>query len=733
LALATELTSTDWQELSVSGGLDLDVRLEETAGQETPHLTIELGSEELAVGQPAWGLNAVTRGKLKSVLPLDQQWSVESRLEGQLTVDGEWQRPPLTVQTFRLELPLGGSIVSPISPEWQLNIPSNQVLFEEKPLSLGGLVAHGSLATPETGRLHIGGVGVEIGSLGDFTGEIDVDRGRVRGSLSGSRLNVPNLLAFGSTLSGTGRTAWGSEGVADLTARLTEDEGTPRLTAELAFDNLGVSSPAGNMLGQNLRGTLGLETGLGAAPQRRVDLSVTAGETLWETIYLNLNKAPLRLGAELVQTAPEAFRDVDLEVDLEGFGHLSLGGELQRVGADWHHRGRLELADVHLGPVFRNLVRDPLAANQPVLAGIEMGGSAQLGLNFSGAGRDVDVHGRLQVRSGSLAREGQTPRLSDLNLDLPLAYSLGDRGKGENQPHEAAGWGNLSLQKVRFAGLEFSPLETPLALVPNRLYVGTELDLPLFGGQLSFSRIRVDQPLSPEFDATLSIEVKDLDLSQIPTGGVQLEGRLGGLLHPVNATRQRLTATGVLTGDLFGGRLQVAELMAIRPFTAGREVGAQVAASRMDLERLSAALKMGHVTGRVSADFRDLRVAYGQPVAFRLQVKSKRVKGVEQRVSLEAVDSISVVSTGSGLSGAGPSFVTSLFKDFPYKKIAFLCDLKNDVFTIRGLIRENDVEYLVRRPLLGGINVVNRNPDNRISFSDMLRRLKRLTQRDSEQ
>jgi hypothetical protein len=91
------------------------------------------------------------------------------------------------------------------------------------------------------------------------------------------------------------------------------------------------------------------------------------------------------------------------------------------------------------------------------------------------------------------------------------------------------------------------------------------------------------------------------------------------------------------------------------------------------------------------------------------------------------VNSISVLGTGSGLTGLGLSLFKSFFKEFPYQKIGMACTLQNDVFTVRGLIHEDGVEYLVKKPPLMGINVINRTEDNRISWSDMLDRLRRVT------
>ena len=75
-----------------------------------------------------------------------------------------------------------------------------------------------------------------------------------------------------------------------------------------------------------------------------------------------------------------------------------------------------------------------------------------------------------------------------------------------------------------------------------------------------------------------------------------------------------------------------------------------------------------------------------------------------------------------GLAGG---FITTFFDDFSYKKIGIRCILKNDFFTIRGLIKEDGTEYLVKRGLTG-VNVINQQTNNRISWNDMIRRLKRI-------
>ncbi|MBW1802226.1 MAG: hypothetical protein JRJ85_16035, partial [Deltaproteobacteria bacterium] len=60
-------------------------------------------------------------------------------------------------------------------------------------------------------------------------------------------------------------------------------------------------------------------------------------------------------------------------------------------------------------------------------------------------------------------------------------------------------------------------------------------------------------------------------------------------------------------------------------------------------------------------------------------------------------------------------------------KIGILATLENDVFRVNGTIKEGGQEYLIKRGGFSGVDVVNQNPDNRISFKDMVKRIKRVS------
>jgi len=60
--------------------------------------------------------------------------------------------------------------------------------------------------------------------------------------------------------------------------------------------------------------------------------------------------------------------------------------------------------------------------------------------------------------------------------------------------------------------------------------------------------------------------------------------------------------------------------------------------------------------------------------------------------------------------------------------VGLVSSLPTNTFTLNGAIHEGGVEYLVKKPALFGISVINREPDKVISFKEMTNRLKRVGQ-----
>ena len=146
------------------------------------------------------------------------------------------------------------------------------------------------------------------------------------------------------------------------------------------------------------------------------------------------------------------------------------------------------------------------------------------------------------------------------------------------------------------------------------------------------------------------------------------------------------------------------------------------------MKKLTDEVPFGEVTGIVSGEIRDLVITYGQPESFNFRIESVPRKGVPQTFSLKAVDNLTVLSSGQQASGGTRRFWMSFIRGFRYQKLGIVSTLHNDTFTLNGTIHEGGTEYLVKKPALFGISVVNREPGKSISFKEMTSRLKRVGQ-----
>jgi hypothetical protein len=188
------------------------------------------------------------------------------------------------------------------------------------------------------------------------------------------------------------------------------------------------------------------------------------------------------------------------------------------------------------------------------------------------------------------------------------------------------------------------------------------------------------------------------------------------------------TAAGTLEADLFGGRLTLEDPFARRLFSSSRVIGAKRLAARgVDLDQITALVPVGRATGIIDIELDDFASAYGQPTRFDLTVNSVPRHGVSQTISVEAIENLSMLSSGgAGMGGILQTGINRFFSHYRYRAIGLHCSLRGDVFRLNGTIHDGGREYIVRRGLIFGVDVVNHNPDNRISFRDMQERIARV-------
>ena len=645
------------------------------------------------------------------------QWS------GALTADASGRTGDLAVDHLQLKLPLAGPVLQPSSPRPELLAPAGSISWQGRILPLGLVSAAGEFVWQNDLPV-LNNIVLKSETLGSLSGSAGMGPQGPSGALAGQNIAAGPILALVRAITPGKVDGWQASGGLDLDLSIKQQSGGPAVSVDLKPRDLGLQSADGLLMLAQLKGSFKAGIQMAAKPRFTAEMALGTGQLLYDTLYLDLSQRPLAVKAAGLRQGAFVWRDMLLDLRLGGMGSLRLSGALDASNKGKPvYSGHLSVKDFEIGPAFAELARPSLSARQPELGLMEIGGRADLGLDFKGKGSAAAISGRLAVAGGWLSPDGQAKTFQGLDLGLPFSYAMGGKGNPKNKPKQ---WGSLRLAKLEAGGVSLSGLKLTLALVPNRLIVKEAVSLPLYGAELRIKDLRVDQPLSPDFKANLDATLSKLDMASLPTGGMKLQGSLSGRLGPVVLTAKGLSCGGGLTGSFFGGKLRVSNIIARELFSGVPVFGADAQARSVDLKKLTTALGAGVVSGRVDIDLKGLRVASGQPQAFDLRVMSKETPGVDQEVSLQAVNSISVIGTGEGLTGLGMGLLQPLFERFAYEAIGFSCTLKTDVFTVRGLIRQGNVEYIVRKPVFFGINVINANKDNQISFSDMLERVRRV-------
>jgi hypothetical protein len=147
------------------------------------------------------------------------------------------------------------------------------------------------------------------------------------------------------------------------------------------------------------------------------------------------------------------------------------------------------------------------------------------------------------------------------------------------------------------------------------------------------------------------------------------------------------------------------------------------ALANIDLEQLSKTFAFGRISGILEGTVADLIITDGQPAQFSADLRSVD-RGGEQRISVEALNKITVLSSGQS-AGALYGGLASLFDSFRYSKLGFKAILRNDRLVLRGVETRGDQEYLVVGSFLPPtVNIVSHTQT--IGFSELLRRLERI-------
>ena len=500
-----------------------------------------------------------------------------------------------------------------------------------------------------------------------------------------------------------------------------------QMKAKLTLDDLVFQNKDGSIMGENVSLGTGIE-GVVDLKRSRVtfaaDIDAQSGEVLYDRYYLNLKKSPIVTSCNGSYDLQKRWLDLSrLRFDLTGILPLEIKGSFKQgppnAGADV----TVILPKVPLKPIFHHLLQEPYKTEKPFLATLETEGTLAAEFRINGCQDAWQVRGRLGWLGGNFSLPEKNIVLKSINVDVPVWYQT----KIAKTPVKTLS-GKLAVESITIPLLPEQPLNIILAAGPNRISVESPTVIKVPGGDLSLGSVQVEKLFGPDLTIHTRLEFDDIKLqpllSRIWTR--PLKGSFAGILDPVRYENHTVTSRGELKADVFEGNIIVSDLGASGIFTSAPVFKLKVKWEDLLLSEMTTDTAFGKIEGILKGQLRDVEMAYGQPQRFNLLLETVQKKGISQKISVKAVENIAQIGGGQspfmGLAGA----FASLFKKFPYEKIGIKANLENDVFTVNGTIREGGTEYLVKRGSFSGVDIVNQNPDNRISFKDMVKRIKRI-------
>jgi len=380
-------------------------------------------------------------------------------------------------------------------------------------------------------------------------------------------------------------------------------------------------------------------------------------------------------------------------------------------------------ARLSLGPLYSLYTQAGVAQENRM----SLEGMLGADVRIHGEGDALSVKGKLTLADTSLELPSSKTLLLGVAAELPVHYETGGAAPGSPEiplPDE----GSLRIGEFQSPFLTLKPVAVSFRVGANAFAI-EPLALELFGGRLELGRttFRVDAP-NGALRGVGSLSLREIDIARFPIESPQfkLTGKIRAEFPRLDISSREIAISGRGEADVFGGKVVLRDLAVARPFGANRSISLNIDLLGLDLKKLTDEVPFGEVTGIVSGEVRNLVISYGQPERFDFRLESVPRKGVAQTFSLKAVDNLTVLSSGQQASAGTGGFWMSLVRGFRYQKLGLVSTLRNDTFTLNGTIHDRGVEYLVKKPALFGISVINREPDKVISFKEMTNRLKRV-------
>ena len=455
--------------------------------------------------------------------------------------------------------------------------------------------------------------------------------------------------------------------------------------------------------------------------------TTVSGELLWGKFFGDLkNQKPvLDLDADYVR-ASDRLDCRRCNLSLANVGLVEIAGAVERVTEAPLLRIQAKTTNFSPGGFFEFFLRETFNRQYPVLDKFAVAGQMAFELKLEGKLDALSAAGELSLKGGDLFAKSNDWRIGPIALDLPLQIHLAE---SEAKAAAAPRTGTLAIERIHVADQTIAPIATTLSLANNALRLQQPVRLSLFGGDIEIENLFWPDLLDDPRRVSFSADLKQLKLEDLTRAmnWPRFSGTLTGSIPEVQSTGNLLRTRGEIQADVFGGRMRMSKLEIDNPFSSLASLKLDAKLNDIQLEQLTKTFAFGRISGILEGSIDNLVLTDGQPSELSADLHSVD-RGGEQRISVEALNKITVLSSGED-AGALYGGLAGLFDSFRYSKLGFKATLKNDRLTLRGVESRNNQEMLVVGSFFPPtVNIVSHTQN--IAFSELVRRLDRINKSD---
>ncbi len=592
----------------------------------------------------------------------------------------------------------------------------------------------GALEGSADGRLfQLKDILLESGSIKGVTGSVTVALSKpiiINTSVEMKGIDIGNIWAElndkfkksrGYTVKGE------SEIISAFKITVPENE-SPKVTgkADIRITDGGFSSRDATTIGEgiDLRVSVSIKSSLppGSA-EFTVNAQASGFEILIGRFYGDFRDKALKLSAKGRYTGADDTLNVSFsKLDLADMGHMYISGKASGLKETPGFNAEISLTEISNSRAYNFFIRETFKLQYPFLSQLEIGGITSLKLFLDGTADRFNVRGNIKVRDMDIVNKNSGLAVKGIQIALPVDASYPEVSGFREKAHFGSfRIKDISWKEFNLKNMEFFPL-----IRQNALVFKEHINIPVFGGNVILKDVVYKDLLSPQRKLTLSIALDSIDLAQI-SNALNIpgfNGHLSGVIPHASIVNSTLLTDGEISMRLFGGEMKVRDFSVNNVFGPVPALKASFEIEAIDLSKLTETFEFGHISGILQGYVNNFVVTNGQAESFDALIETVKIKGISQRISVEAIKKISILSSGSSVSALNTG-IYRFFKEYRYEKIGFKGSLRNDNFLLLGTETEGNRHYIIKGGLLPPkVEVISYTQN--ISFQEMVKRLKRI-------